>query len=132
MLTQVKKLSVSVLKFGNSGLIIFLFGLLFIFNSESRHMIHFYPFLILFFMDHVKINKASLITILAIQILASSFYILFNTENEINSDLFFVYISPFISESSYHYYLLPFSLFLYSIFLFLRKHFILPLSSFQK
>lgn len=132
MLTQPKKFSFSVSKFGNSGLFIFLFGLLFIFNSESRHMIHFYPFLILFFIDHVKANQQSLIIILLIQIIASSFYILLNTDNGINSDLFFVYISPFISESSYYYYLLPFGLFLYSFFLFLRKYFILPLSSFQK
>ena len=31
-----------------------------------------------------------------------------------------------------YYYLLPFGLFLYSFFLFLRKYFILPLSSFSK
>ena len=132
ILTQPNKLSFSVSKFGSAGVFIFLFGLLFIFNSESRHMIHFYPFLVLFFIDHVKANQQSLIIILLIQIIASSFYILINTHTGINSDLFFVYISPFISESSFYYYLLPFGLFLYSFFLFLRKYFILPLSSFQK
>lgn len=132
ILTQPKRLSFAVSEFGNTGVFIFLFGLLFIFNSESRHMIHFYPFLILFFINHVKTNKASLITILAIQICTSAFYIVFNTENNLDPKLFFVFISPFISESSYYYYLLPFGLFLYSIFFFFGKSFISSQSRIKK
>jgi hypothetical protein len=125
ILTQPKILSVSVSKFGNTGIFIFLFGLLFIFNSESRHLIHFYPFLILFFIDHLKVDQKSLFTILSIQIFTSSFYILFNSNTGIKSDLFFVYISPFISESSYYHFLLPAGLFSYSMFFLFRKSFIL-------
>jgi hypothetical protein len=125
MLTQPNKLSLSVSKFGNAGVFIFLFGLLFIFNSESRHMIHFYPFLILFFIDYFKADKQNFIIFFLIQTLASSFYINFNTDTGINSDLFFVYLSPFINETSYYRYLLLFGLFLYSIFFFFRKSFFL-------
>ena len=94
------KLSIYSIKWGGIGMIfMFLLNFTFFFNSETRHLLHFYPILVLAF---IKIQEVKIIYLILVHIFLSSFYIKFNT-NTINSDLFFLFLGPFISRDYYIY-----------------------------
>jgi len=94
------KLSIYSMKWGGIGMVfMFLLNFTFLFNSETRHLLHFYPILVLAF---IRITEVKISYLLLVHIFLSSFYINFNT-NSFNSDLFFLFLGPFISRDYYIY-----------------------------
>ncbi len=85
--------------FGLGNIFIFILSIPFLLNSESRHLLHFYP---LFIILIVKISDLNFYFLIVIQLLLSAAYLNFNNP-EFNLELFFMFQGPFITTEYYIY-----------------------------
>jgi hypothetical protein len=60
------------------------FNLIFLFNSETRHMIHAFPLYVILFIKAFKLNDIRIVAFMILQFILSFFYLEFNTTEGCN------------------------------------------------
>jgi hypothetical protein len=82
-----------------------LFNLVFLFNSETRHMIHAFPLYVILFLKVFKMNNIHTVCFIILQITLSFFYFKFNTSEGFNKEFFLTFFG-FSMLSDYYLYIL--------------------------
>jgi hypothetical protein len=109
--------------FGVGFALALLFNLIFMFNNESRHMLHIFPFYTILFLFNKNYDNRSIFGIIFLQIVISLFFIKFVSKSGFNEDFFLCFFG--FTMPAYYYPKFLFFAFvvylLFSLFLFVNK-----------
>lgn len=103
-------------KFGLGFLLPIIFSVIFITNTETRHLLHVFPIYIIIFCMIYEMSLVYVSFLLLLQLVCSSFYINFNIPS-FNKEYFFSYLGAFVDKEYYISNILPFGLILLSTYL---------------
>ena len=104
--------------FGFGFALVLLFNLLFMFNNQTRHMVHIFPFYTILFLFKNNFNNRSFLGMILMQLIISLFFFNFTSELGFNQDLFLCYFG-FSMPAKYYPNFLLFAIIVYSFLTFL-------------